>query len=172
MTIFPFETVSGLLTNEDKQNLAMLSRQCAAIPGDYAEIGSNQGLSSLCILSGMPASKLLWCYDYFDESVLIPFNKNLSEAGMDRRVRVFRGDFRVTLKRDAPGQIAFAFIDHDHRWETTVAAYAMLWPLLSPGGILAFHDYGHPDYPEPKPFIDILPHKRVLNAFVVAFQKE
>jgi cephalosporin hydroxylase len=48
------------------------------------------------------------------------------------------------------GPLRFCFIDGDHSRESVAADIADWWPLVSPGGVLAGHDYGasHPGVEE------------------------
>jgi cephalosporin hydroxylase len=39
------------------------------------------------------------------------------------------------------------FIDSSHEREPTLAEVATWRPVLAPGALVVFDDYGHPDYP-------------------------
>lgn len=39
------------------------------------------------------------------------------------------------------------FVDSTHEREPTLAEFAAWRPRLAPGAVVAFHDYGHPDFP-------------------------
>jgi len=170
MTTFPFNDVEGLLADQDKEDLRRMAVLCNGVPGDYVEVGSMHGLSTCCICSGMSPDKRLRSYDVNHPTNQIA--KNLTAAGFGNQVVLITGDFVETMSGSVPTPVGFAFIDHDHRLTTTVFAYGYLWPKLSKGGIMAFHDYRHPDYPEPTPFFDMLPHRRVLETGIIAFIKE
>lgn len=43
--------------------------------------------------------------------------------------------------------VDFLFIDSSHDRAETVATFRAWEPHLAPGAVVAFHDYGHPDYP-------------------------
>jgi predicted O-methyltransferase YrrM len=46
-----------------------------------------------------------------------------------------------------PGSVGFLFIDCAHDRETTRDAFRAWEPAVAPGGVVAFHDYDHPDWP-------------------------
>ena len=169
MITFPFNGVEGLLSDSDKESLKAFAERCADVLGDYFEIGSLRGLSSLCICSGMPQGKNLHCFDFFEPDKFGDFMVNVVMANCQNRVRIYMGDFRHAVFSNQP--FAFGFVDHDHKLNTTIAAYEKFWPLLSPGGILAFHDFGHAVYPEPFDFLNTLPHRISLQETIIAFQK-
>jgi predicted O-methyltransferase YrrM len=167
---YPFAFVKGLLAPQDKDALRELAQSVATIPGNMAEIGSYQGLSALCLLSGN--AKVLLCFDYFEEDKLIEFNKNLSNAEARHRVYLMPGNFRDRADIIATHWFSLVFVDHSHTLEDTKAAYDLFWPRLSAGGVIAFHDYEHPSWPEATEFLKTLPHRRVLETNMIAFQKE
>lgn len=150
--VFPFNEVEGFLSHQDRVDLRELSRRCSSVPGWMLEIGSHCGLSALCVLSGSP-KQMLTCYDWFEPEKLRVFKANLGRAGVLGRVRWFPGDFRTYIG-ERTGPLSFAFIDHSHSFEDNKAAFEWIWPNVKEGGILAFHDYGHPDYKEGSRFLD------------------
>lgn len=48
----------------------------------------------------------------------------------------------------------FIFLDAMHDYENVKADIAAWWPKLNRGGIMAFHDYGHGDFPGVKHAVD------------------
>jgi predicted O-methyltransferase YrrM len=43
--------------------------------------------------------------------------------------------------------VELLFIDSTHEREPTLAEFRAWRPRLAPGAVVAFHDYGHPDFP-------------------------
>ena len=168
---FPFDEVPGLLSPTDRHTLMELSDACSPLEGQYVEIGSWIGASALCILEGMPMEKSLWAFDFFYE--LQRFDEHLISAGFSNRTIVCKGDFRQTwpVVESNLKQVAFAFVDHDHAIATTETAYMFLWPRLVSRGILAFHDYGHSDYPQATEYLGALSHRLSINEGIISFQK-
>ena len=68
--------------------------------------------------------------------------------------------------------VAFAHIDGNHSPEYVRGDFERLWPLVPPGGVVAFDDYGH-DLPQVTETIDALRRERAgeIAAFWTAGQK-
>ncbi|MDQ3630304.1 MAG: class I SAM-dependent methyltransferase [Actinomycetota bacterium] len=47
----------------------------------------------------------------------------------------------------APGSAGFVFVDSAHDCASTVATFGVWRPALRAGGVMAFHDFDHPDWP-------------------------
>jgi predicted O-methyltransferase YrrM len=67
---------------------------------------------------------------------------NLLKYGVRDRVVVHVGRNADILPRMTPGQFDFAFHDSYHAKESVLGDVAMMLPLLKPGSLIAFHDYG------------------------------
>lgn len=68
-------------------------------------------------------------------------------GGPDVRRRI---TFVEGLGENGPGAttgVDLLFIDSSHEREPTLAEVAAWRPALAPGALIAFDDYGHPDYP-------------------------
>lgn len=46
-----------------------------------------------------------------------------------------------------PGSVGLVFVDSAHDRASTVATVHAWRPALTPGGVMAFHDFDHPDWP-------------------------
>jgi predicted O-methyltransferase YrrM len=166
---FPFTEIEGYLSANDREALRDLSAKCRHLPGVYVEIGSYKGLSANCIAEGFDRGRTLFCYDFFGDGKFEEFIRNTEGNGIV--VAPVRGNFKDTLKLS---QICFAFVDHSHTVDDTKAAVEMLWPRLSKGGLLLFHDYNHPDYMAATEFLDTLPYQTVEthDTGLMVFKKE
>lgn len=168
-----FKGVEGQLSWEDRRRLFDLSLQAISARGDYLEIGSNYGLSTLCILAGMSDLRVLHVFDIFAPRNLGLFKTNIDQFFPSAKLGLIPGDF--VQNRRSYDAIAFAFVDHDHGYKNTALAYEWLWPMITSNGILAFHDYGHPDYPGGTKFMGEIKQGTRLeppfNSSVLAFQK-
>lgn len=174
MITFPYDSIDGLLSAEDRIGLRDLAASCKELPGVIVEIGSYKGLSACCIMDGLP-NKTIICMDWFEIPKRYIFWQNIEDAGFRGRVTTAVGDFKqgTSLFEDLIERgIAFSFCDHTHSLDDTKFAHDWLWPLIQPGGILAFHDYRNNLYPEATVWLDTLPHKRVLETSILAFRKE
>jgi hypothetical protein len=76
-------------------------------------------------------------------------------AGLERYLGLLRPEersrLRVVLQASQSITEVFAvdavFIDSSHLREETVATFSAWQPVVEPGGVVVFHDYGHPQYP-------------------------
>jgi predicted O-methyltransferase YrrM len=164
-SLLKFEQKCGL---RDYLDLYQLLRHIVdnRIPGDIAEFGSYRGHSGWLIARTLRAlgdsQRRLFMFDMFDsfpqEGLGVDHFWNHSHdvrfeevrdklAGIDNVVLV-RGDFTRTLPQSEAKRLALCYIDCDSyratRWllETLLGEPAGV--ELSPGGVLACEDYGHP----------------------------
>jgi hypothetical protein len=149
---------------------AILERDILDVPGDFVEIGAFLGGGSYKLgrlLARRPEKRLI-VVDVFDPS----FDETECDRGLtmaeiyaewsrervgndvanQRRifdsvtaglanVEVVVGDSAsVELPAD---RVAFGFIDGNHSAAYVRSDFEMIWDRISPGGIVAFHDYGH-----------------------------
>lgn len=69
--------------------------------------------------------------------------RNMTSTGYPSElVRFVEGDVTLTIATTAPDQIALLRLDTDW-YESTKAELEMLYPRLTPGGVLIIDDYGH-----------------------------
>ena len=47
------------------------------------------------------------------------------------------------------GPFDFIFVDGGHDYETVQNDYEKYWPMVRPGGVMAFHDIAYPDLNSP-----------------------
>lgn len=137
-----FPSVLGYISEPERISLQRCVLDTSHIPGDALEVGSLNGLSALLILSVLESSKTLICVEKGETTSL---GKNLWQYELLRQSKLLQADFKELTLPDEMN-LSFCFIDHDHTYENTIAAFNKFWPCLSPGGIMSFHDYGHPDY--------------------------
>lgn len=69
--------------------------------------------------------------------------KNVAATGYpEENIRLVQGKVEETLKKTVPDEIALLRLDTDW-YESTAFELEVLYPKLSPGGILVIDDYGH-----------------------------
>ena len=81
-----------------------------------------------------------WCYSPIEE-----VSANFARAGLlHERIKFVKGDVAQTLSQSEslPEKISVLRLDTDW-YESTKVELEMLYPRLSPGGILIIDDYGH-----------------------------
>ena len=154
-----FHTVQGFMSEPERIALQRCVLNTAHISGNVLEIGSLNGLSALLILCVMGSGKELCCIDYNQVDNL---RANISMWQFmigAHRVQIIHQDFH---KVDFEGEkFSFVFIDHSHTYQDNIDAFEQLWPHISSGGIVAFHDYEDLNWVE---------GTRAINELVVRYQ--
>ena len=127
---------------------------------DVLEVGSFMGLSAY----GMAwTAKSVQCVDTFransagqkqmdNHTTLAAFDKAVSRFN---NVKRFVGTSEeAALNSAVQGQFDFVFLDAMHTYEDVKADIERWWPRVRSGGVMAFHDYGHHDFPGVKQAVD------------------
>jgi SAM-dependent methyltransferase len=142
---FPFE-VGGWLTEAEGRTLAELAEGRRVL-----EVGSYLGRSTICLAR---KAKSVDCVDPFDGRATPElrhcrdeFADNLSRHGVGGKVLAHVGTFADVAPHLGPADFDLIFIDADHSYEAVSRDIALALPLLRPGGLIAFHDYGNPADP-------------------------
>lgn len=91
-----------------------------------------------------------------DDAAWTAFNENLGDLIVLGRVIPVRAEFVKAYAAGVwtPESFDFIFLDGDHRESTVRAEIEIARRLLRRGGVLAGHDYGHPDWPGVKVAVD------------------
>lgn len=158
-----YQTLMGLLELED----------IGRVPGDFVEIGVAAGGGTYQLASWLRSKGLdrrVYAIDVFDSGfddtpasdgrTMAEIYAEFLSAGGERASTqrelfdvVTKGlDNIVVLVGDSATvqlpfhRVAFAHIDGNHSYEYVRGDFERLWPKLSPGGVVAFDDYG-PDLP-------------------------
>lgn len=137
---FPHE-VEGWMTEEEGRKLSELAAGKRVL-----EIGSYCGRSTICLAR---TAIHVTAVDYFDgratpqpQDTLAKFEENLERYGLRDKVSVASPDDELA------GEFDFAFIDGDHSYDAVLADAHRASMHLTPGGLLAFHDYDNGRDPE------------------------
>lgn len=154
--------IEGFLHCDELEKLADL-----ACGKDVLEIGSFRGLSAWGMAS---VARSLWCVDTFSANsagqqqmghltTLLDFERAI---GRFKNVQYFIGTSAQAEKVGEPllrsvqpfEQFDFIFLDAMHTYESVKEDIERWWPRVKTGGIMAFHDYGHSDFPGVKRAVD------------------
>ena len=93
----------------------------------------------------------------YDPSVREQRDAYLALAGRDARARIeLRAEPDSAGPHDADQAAQMLFVDSTHDRPSVLAAFAAWQHALAPGADVAFHDYGHPEYPGVAEAIDEL----------------
>ena len=124
----------------DKQFLLAASLLASNIEGDYMEIGSWAGGSAVLLCTYMPNDKILHAIDCDPQPT---FKSNIIEYGCQNKINFIHDTFQNYFQ-DIPEnlKLALLFIDAgDHNSEDSELILKTLWPFVSKGGLVIFHDY-------------------------------
>ncbi len=138
------------------------------------EIGSYKGRSTRALCDnarGIVIAVDPWAGPYITdkESVLFDqakswdeFQRNLADVP---NLTIFRGYFEEFCKQNTDTDFDFIFIDGDHRYDSVIRDIYASLKLLRRGGILAGHDYTHPDWPGVKRAVDeLFPKAEIIKS--------
>ncbi len=108
-----------------------------------AEVGTAAGWTTSCIALARPGREVhSWDVEAHPER-----DRYLALLAPDARARVHLHDRPGGLGPSAPPPVDAVFIDSSHEREETMATFRTFEPALSPGGVVAFHDWDDEDYP-------------------------
>lgn len=123
-----------------------------ATPLVYLEIGVFEGRSACWMLDHVmthPDSRYIGIDPWADyegrEGAAIELLAIANLASHREKAELIRGDSRWVLRqtRWRPESIDVAYIDGDHRAEAVLTDSVLIWPLIRPGGVLIWDDYGN-----------------------------
>ena len=166
-------------------------RKLLAIPGDFVEVGAFCGGGTYKLsrfLLRERSEKRLFAIDCFDihadhsectagERMGDMYSRMLEGKSQEEVFRqVTQGLTNLVVmatdskKASLPtNAVAFGFVDGNHSPDYVESDFYLVWEKLSPGGVVAFHDYGH-DLPEVTAKLDELCAKHrseILESFVL-----
>ena len=120
------DRIKGYLTREEAN---LLWRYCKA---PWCEIGTFCGRSA-AVLSGRGSG---WCVDLFEDWYA---GESCTNLGAITKIRALRGNFR-DVAHLVPDGLEFLYLDADHSYEATLAAFWAYEPKVKVGGHIALHD--------------------------------
>ena len=108
-----------------------------------AEVGTAAGWTTSCIALARPDRVVhSWDVEAHPER-----ERYLALLAPGDRARVHLHDRPGGLGPADPPAVDAVFIDSSHEREETMATFRTFEPALSPGGVVAFHDWDDDDYP-------------------------
>lgn len=147
----------------------------AGVPGDIAEFGCYAGTTSQFIRRRLDeteesAKRAFHVYDSFQglpaktDADQSPAGEQFTEGKLSVSKKDFlrefqaahlvppivhKGWFNDLTSADVPKHIAFAYLDGDF-YQSILDSLRLVWPRLSPGGVMLVDDYGREALPGPK----------------------
>jgi predicted O-methyltransferase YrrM len=129
----------SLVSSVPPENLALL----LALAGprrSVAELGTAGGWTSIALALARPDRHVV-TFDPVDRPLRQDY---LGLVAPDVRDRI---ELVAAPGASAPRAAEFLYIDSSHEREETVAEVQAWRPLMTPGAVIVFDDYSHPDYP-------------------------
>ncbi|MBU6234182.1 MAG: class I SAM-dependent methyltransferase [Acidobacteria bacterium] len=138
--------IEGWLLKE--QGRALFEAAHSLAPGTRAvEIGSHRGKSATLIALGLPPAARLTAVDPFDDprwgggpESLAAFNANLTAAGVNERVDLFKGLSEEASATWSEEPVGFLWVDGAHDVTSTLKDFDGWLPHLARGARLYVHD--------------------------------
>ena len=141
----PIERLRGSIRTGIKRDEATMLRQLAK-GRMVLELGSQFGFSTVLMAE---VAKRVDAVDWHKGDAIVGHEvtlpvlwSNLERYGVRERVVIHVGRSADVLPRLVPRQFDFAFHDSFHGELAVLEDVAMMLPLLIPGALIAFHDYG------------------------------
>ena len=138
----PPEEIPGWFTLEEAKLLGEMARGKTIL-----ELGTASGRSTVCL--GQRAERVV-SIDIGDQSEAAEW---LARYGLTERVTLLRGDVG-DVARTLPGPFDMAFVDTEHDTASVERDIDAALRLLAPGGLIAFHDYPDPGWPDVRRAVD------------------
>ncbi len=107
------------------------------------ELGTGTAWATIALALAEPQRTIV----SYDPVLRAARERYLDIAGPDVRGRI---TFIQGPGEDGPGtarDVDLLFIDSSHERDPTIAEVGVWRPVLAPGALVVFDDYGHPDYP-------------------------
>lgn len=156
-------TVGGMQGMDSVVGIAFLTMQVEHVYGEIVEFGCCEGKTS-CVISAF-TNKPLHVYDSFQglpekhekDGVSEKFVKGEIRSCPERVIQNFNtmglvppkihaGWFFDLKDSDVPDAISLAFLDADF-YESITQSLNIVYPRMSPGGLIIIHDYLHTELP-------------------------
>ncbi len=124
---------------------AELGRLLALADGHeaVAELGTGTAWTAIALALADPARHVV----SYDPITRPERERYLALAGPAVRRRIELRCAPGEAARPAPASVGFVFVDSAHDRASTVATVHAWRAALRPGGVMAFHDYDHPEWP-------------------------
>jgi predicted O-methyltransferase YrrM len=110
----------------------------------FLEVGSFEGCTSIWLLNNIlthPSSSIT-CVDFFETAEYeARFDHNVAVSGHADRLAKLKGKSQDILPTLAGRRFDAMYIDGGHSAAEVYADASLCWPLLKPGGVVAFDDY-------------------------------
>lgn len=126
------------------------------------EIGSYKGLSSLCLALGAKNIEgRLFCISLWTNEIYADWKNNMKKNQIDPTAIV--GNANLVLKNLSINNLGMIFIDSGHSYEDCKIQFELSTENITDDCLVAFHDYGHPNYPGVKKYCDEITNEKLIK---------
>jgi predicted O-methyltransferase YrrM len=141
-------SINGLITMNEAECLFTLASKMPE-NGVGLEIGSHTGMSSVSLgLACVGTKRKIYCVDPWGfEPSFLAWQENIKSLDLYRHVTPI-AEWSGNLLSNWGTKLDLAFIDGNHELIDTMKDFMLVFPFVKVGGIIAFHDVGHPSYPD------------------------
>jgi predicted O-methyltransferase YrrM len=113
------------------------------------EVGTDHGVFAAEFLPRWTTKGHLWCIDHYERCAHTPFDRTADLvmacvilAPYADHCRIVHGrSLDIAKSCGMKWSPEFVYLDADHEYESVRDDIAAWWPCITPGGILAGHDY-------------------------------
>lgn len=102
-------------------------------PKTILELGCSAGYSTLWLASGLDSKGKIYTTEILDEKIRIA-QTNFKEAGVEKNIKILKGNILQTIKQLKTKKIDFVFMDADKK--ESLKYYNLIFPLLKKGGVI------------------------------------
>lgn len=133
--------------------LVRIVKETRDIPGDIAECGSYKCGATIAMASAAPSWKRVYAFDLFgglpyrsvgfENFQDADFKEILDVTSSFKNIVLLKGPHEVVVPQFSRYRyfpLSLIFMDSDH-YESHKVCLTHLWPMLSPGGMVVFHDW-------------------------------
>jgi predicted O-methyltransferase YrrM len=147
----------------DAEHLLALARGRLAV----AELGTGTAWTTIALALADPRRRVV----SYDPEAHPQRDRYLALVDDGTRARI---DLRAGLGQDArpePGSVDFLFVDCAHDRVSTRDSFRAWKPAIVPGGVVAFHDYDHPEFPGVRDAVEELQLRGEVRGGVFVWRK-
>jgi predicted O-methyltransferase YrrM len=148
---------------EDGRQLLDLARGRRSV----VELGTGTAWTTVAFALADPGRRVV----SYDPAAHPQRERYLALAGSEARARI---KLRQALGQTAapqPGTVDFLFIDCAHDRVSTADSFRAWEPAIVPGGVVAFHDYDHPEFPGVRDAVEELQLRGEVRGGVFVWRK-
>lgn len=145
MTAIFAQDIVSAVSAEECAELSRLAEGALVI-----ELGSDYGRSTIALAS---TASVVFAVDWHKgdghagwRDTAPDFITNITRYHVRNKIVAMIGEASLALTRLALGVFDLAFLDGFHEEATVERDIDLIWPLLKPGGVFAFHDYTVPHF--------------------------